>query len=201
MKKPLILFVILSLLACMAACGGNASPTPTPSALETVSPTPEPTAKPTPEPTPEPTARVELSQYDSIYNIKDNKAVTLGMTKAELDKIAVPGSVTDNGYTPYDDFGFFVNFYPNDTVKDLVLFQSDRWVTCNDLAAGSDEDEIIENYGQPLSLTGGTYFYYTLDNEILEAMPDMTKINLNNLYSIQIQAEGGVITSISLGRF
>ena len=153
-------------------------------------------------PEPIPTFNIEIGRHDAIYNYELMQAVYLGMPKDELEALFDPvGEASPAGYIPYDDYNFFVEYWGNDTVRMIIVYERDSWLTFNGISATSSVADVIENYGEPLAKEGSYYIYYTFDNELLETMPSLTEINVNYLYSIRIIVDEDVVQGVTISKF
>ena len=205
----LSIFMIMALTACGAGTPGKtdapeektAEPTQQATdAPETEEPSdtaPEPTA----ENTPEPTYPIEADRSDAIYNAENFNAIWLGMPREELEANFEPQAETEGGYIPYDNFGFFVKYWGNDTVLELLVYLDGRWMTAPGLKVGDSENTAEELYGAPTSAIDNVSFYYFIGSEQLTEMADLTKIDLNKYYSMRVMFEENAVSSISFVRF
>jgi hypothetical protein len=141
------------------------------------------------------------NRQDAIYNPETARAVSLGMTKAALEAAHTPGAVTKNGYTSYDEYAFYIRYYGNDTVKEIVVSTDSDWRTFNGVTRGTPAEELTAAYGKPLSDQGGIYVYYTYQNVLLTALPSMVEIDLNQLYTIDFVMKDGAVDTVMLSRF
>ena len=213
LKRILTALLMICMIMALAACGaGNTEKTEAPE-RETPEPTqqassapetekqPEPTVEPFAEPTPEPTYPIEAGRADAIYNTETYKAIWLGMSREELEANFEPQEETEGGYIPYDNFGFFVKYWGNDTVLEILLYLDSRWATAPGLKAGDSEKTAAELYGAPTSKVDNVFFYYFIGDEQQTEMADLTKIDLNKYYSMRVMFEDDAVSSISFVRF
>jgi len=173
-----------------------------------IAPKPVPAAEPAPmpiviaEPEPIPTFNVEIGRHDAIYNHDLMVAVYLGMSKDELEAFFTPaGDATKAGYVPYDDYNFFVEYWGNDTVRMIIVYERDSWLTFNGVTAGSTLADVVANYGEPLAVEGNYYVYYTYHNELLLEAPSYTEVDVNFLYSIRVIVEDDVVLGVTISKF
>ena len=213
MRKKWI--VSLAILSCFIfiACGKQEPleiENPTPVVQEDIQidiePKRVPAAEPAPvvvsEPDPIPTFNVDIGRHDAIYNHDLMVAVYLGMSKDELEGFFAPaGDASPAGYVPYDDYNFFVEYWGNDTVRMVIVYERGSWVTFNGVTAGSALVDIVANYGEPLAVEGNYYVYYTYHNELLKEAPSYTEVDVNYLYSIRVIVEDDVVKGVTISRF
>jgi len=162
---------------------------------------PEPDPEPTPEPEPVSTFDIETDRHDAIYNHNLIKAIYLGMTRTELENSFAPLDESQHGYIPYDDHNFFIEYWGNDTVKVIIIYERDIWETFNGITYGSAAAQIIASYGEPLAIEDGLYSYYTYKNEILSEAPSLAEVDVNYLYSIGFIIADDIVQGITLNRF
>lgn len=176
-------------------------PAPIPVPEPEATPEPEPDPTPEPEPAPAPVFDIETDRHDAIYNHDLVKAVYLGMTRAELEAMFAPLEESQNGYTPYDDYNFFIEYWGNDTVRIIIVYERDAWETFNGITFGSTVSQVTAAYGEPLATDNDVYTYYTYENEILSEAPSLAEVDVNYLYSIGFITEDGAVVGVTLSRF
>ena len=218
MRKKLI--VCLAILSCFifTACGNKSALVETPAEEQVVieinvdppqvplvDPDPDPEPEPIPievlGPEPLPVFNIDFDRHDAIYNHELMVAVYLGMPKEELEEFFTPGDVTRAGYIPYDDHNFFVEYWGNDTVRMIIVFERDSWVTFNGITSGSPMSHVINAYGEPLVVDGNYLIYYTYHNELLDETPSYTDVDVNFLYSIRLIIEDDEVHGVTISKF
>lgn len=148
----------------------------------------------------------------SIYDVKTQKLIKLGMSKKEVDEtLEIRNPKKDHEYYIYDKLKVF---YRNNKAAGFRIDQIDgtttRFMTSRKVKQGDNIKKVRKIYGQGNEYKDGSYIHEIYDvenvNDILfvrenEEFKTKGKVNPENLYSISISMFKNKVSFIIIGDY